>query len=316
MSSETSIKTNHTIFLPQPIDSKGRKLLINAGYCLVEGGDVNIKSLRELDNSVSVIIIHGQYLGAEEIEAMPNLKIIARYGVGLDNIDLVTAEKKGIKVINASTANRESVADAVMMSILMLERNALKTIDYIQNKQWIDSNETENILGLGRDLSDLTIGIIGLGSIGIEISKRARAFGMRIIAYTPHEKKIEGVTLVSFEELIRESDIVSLSCPALPSTHHLINSEVLSKMKPTSFIVNFSRGSVIDTEALVLSLKLKQIAGAALDVYEIEPLPLDHELYKLNNVLLFPHFGTMTKDAEEKTAVVLSKRIIKALSMN
>ena len=87
-------------------------------------------------------------------------------------------------------------------------------------------------------------------------------------------------------------------------------------MKPTSFIVNFSRGSVIDTEALVLSLKLKQIAGAALDVYEIEPLPLDHELYKLNNVLLFPHFGTMTKDAEEKTAVVLSKRIIKALSMN
>ena len=157
---------------------------------MVEGGDVNIKSLRELDNSVSVIIIHGQYLGAEEIEAMPNLKIIARYGVGLDNIDLVTAEKKGIKVINASTANRESVADAVMMSILMLERNALKTIDYIQNKQWIDSNETENILGLGRDLSDLTIGIIGLGSIGIEISKRARAFGMRIIAYTPHEKKL------------------------------------------------------------------------------------------------------------------------------
>lgn len=299
------------ILLPHPMDEAGRKVLLKAGFELIDGTGASPEILRKEGREAQGIILHVEPFGATEMDAMPNLRVIGRNGVGVDNVDLAAARERQIRVVNTPMANYESVADMVVMSILMLERQASESLRFVEAKQW--TKDSRSVLAAGREMSALTLGIIGLGRIGIAVAKRAQAFGMRVIAYNPREKQVENVALVSLNELLRQSDVVSLNCPGTAETHHLINQKTLSQMKSSAFLVNFARGSVVDTAALAKALQEKTIAGAALDVFEEEPLALDNTLMELDNALLFPHIGSFTEEARDRMAIHAAQGVIEVL---
>ena len=299
------------ILLPHPMDEAGRKVLLAAGFELIDGTGASPEILRKEGQEAQGIILHVEQFGAAEMDAMPNLKVIGRNGVGVDNIDLAAARERQICVVNTPMANYESVADIIMMSLLMLERKAGESLNFVTDEKWLLASRS--VLPAGRELSYLTLGIVGLGRIGIEVAKRAQAFGMRVIAYNPREKQVENVEMVSFDELLQQSDVVSLNCPGTAETYHLINQKTLAQMKNSAFLINFARGSVVNTADLTVALQEKIIAGAELDVFEEESLPLDSPLMKLDNVLLFPHIGSFTIEARDRMAVHAAQGVIEVL---
>ncbi len=246
----------------------------------------------------------------EVIEAADNLKVIGRAGVGVDNIDVDKATEKGIIVVNAPQGNTISTAELAVAMLTSLARNIAGANSSVKRGEWNRSTYT------GVELNTKTLGIIGMGRIGTEVAKRTRAMGMTIITYDPYASAEQaekmGVRLVSFEELIKEADFITLHLPYGASTRHLIGEKELAMMKPGVRIINCARGGLIDEDALYKALKEGKIAGAALDVFEEEP-PGNCALLELDNVIVTPHLGALTREAQTNVALQVAEQVIKAL---
>lgn len=227
----------------------------------------------------------------------PRLKVIAKWGTGIDSINAQAAAEHGIQVRNTPNAFTLPVADSVMGYILTFARQL----------PWMDAGMKQGIWKkiAGRSLSECTLGVIGVGNIGKAVLRRARAFGMKllgndIVPIAPDFILENGVEMTSLRDLMSRADFISVNCDLNPTSHHMINAESLGWCRPEAVLINAARGPLVDEPALVEALQSGRIAGAALDVYEVEPLPLDSPLLKMNNVLLASHNANSSPTAWER----------------
>ncbi|RLE60442.1 MAG: D-glycerate dehydrogenase [Thermoprotei archaeon] len=254
-------------------------------------------------------------IDAEVMDAAPNLKVISTYSVGFDHIDVEAATKRGIYVTHTPGVLTDAVAEFTVGLILAITRRILEADKIIRSGEW---NKPWNPFFLtGPELKGKTIGLIGFGRIGIAVAKRLSSFDVKILYYDVTRRwdveSILGVEYTDIETILKESDIVSLHVPLLKSTYHLIGEKELKMMKKTAYLINTARGPVVDTEALVKALKEGWIAGAALDVFEQEPLPSGHPLTKLENVILTPHIASATIEARQRMAELAAKNLVAVL---
>lgn len=258
---------------------------------------------------MDAIICSSDPLSARVIESADRLKVIARTGVGFNTVDVKAATAKRIPVCILPGANRHAVAEFAFTLMLASGRKLLQNLSEVENGGWKSID--------GMELAGKTLGIVGLGTIGKEVAQRARAFEMRLLAYDVmrDEQFAEGngVTYVPLDQLLRESDFVTLHCFLDKNSYHLINAERLALMKPTAILVNSARGGVVDSEALYEAIKEKRIAGAALDVHEQEPLPGDSPLRGLPNVLLTPHAAAATVEYRNHAPFLAADAVIQVL---
>lgn len=300
------------VLVAAPIHEKALNLLKENGFEVVYEEYPEEERLVEIVRDVDAIIVRSKpKVTRKVIEAAPKLKVIARAGVGLDNVDLKAAEERGIKVVNSPAASSRSVAELVIGLIFNVARKIAFADRKMREGVWAKKQ------CLGIELEGKTLGIIGFGRIGYQIGKIAKALNMNVLLYDPYPNeeraKEVGGRFASLEDLLRESDVVTLHVPLLDSTYHLINEERLKLMKKTAILINAARGPVVDTEALVKALKEGWIAGAGLDVYEEEPLPKDHPLTKLDNVVLTPHIGASTVEAQMRAGVQVAEKVVEIL---
>jgi len=282
------------------------RVLISAPYAMpvigwyraqleTAGCEVVVASVRErlsedellpLVGHIDGIICGDDQITERVLAAAPRLKVISKWGTGIDSINLEAAARRGIPVRNTPNAFSEPVADTVMGYILLFARRLDVMNRDIRNGHWRKPQLVS--------LRETTLGVIGVGNCGKAVVRRAVAFGMRVLGNDIVDMPADflastGIQMVSLETLLREADFVSLNQTLNPTSYHLINDETLALMKPTAYLINTSRGPVVDEGALVRALQRKQIAGAALDVFEVEPLPDDSPLRHLENCWLAPH---------------------------
>ncbi|WP_456321704.1 D-2-hydroxyacid dehydrogenase, partial [Palaeococcus sp. (in: euryarchaeotes)] len=290
------------VLVAAPLHEKAIEVLKNAGFEVVYEEYPDEERLLELAKDVDAIIVRSKpKVTRKVIENAPNLKVIGRAGVGLDNIDLDAAKERSIEVVNSPGASSRSVAELAMALMFNVTRKIAFADRKMREGVWAKKQ------CMGFELDGKTLGIVGFGRIGYNIAKIAKAMGMNLLLYDPYPNferaKEVGGKFVELEELLKESDVVTLHVPLLDSTYHLINEERLKLMKPTAILINAARGPIIDTNALVKALREGWIAGAGLDVFEEEPLPAGHELTKLDNVVLTPHIGASTVEAQMRAGV-------------
>jgi glyoxylate reductase len=246
-------------------------------------------------------------------EAGPQLKVISNYAVGVDNIDVKAATARKIPVGNTPDVLTDATADFAFTLMMVAGRRLLEAERYVRAGKW---KTWGPMLLLGVELKGATLGLVGFGRIGKAMSRRAVGFDMRVIYYSPNEKKPDPdvkATRVDLETLLQESDFISLHTPLTLDTRHMIDSEALSKMKPNVVLVNTSRGPVVDMDALYEALKEGRIFGAGLDVTEPEPLPLNSPLLTLDNIVIAPHIASASKAAREKMSWMAAKNLIAGL---
>ncbi|MBT1666922.1 phosphoglycerate dehydrogenase [Curtobacterium flaccumfaciens] len=266
--------------------------------------------LAALSDAHAVLVRSATKIDAEAIAAAPLLKVVARAGVGLDNVDIKAATTAGVMVVNAPTSNIISAAELTVGHILSLARHIPAAHASLAAGAWKRSSYT------GVELYEKTVGIIGLGRIGALITQRLQAFGVTVIAYDPYVTTARaqqlGVELVSLEDLLRRADFTTIHMPRTPETLGMISDAQFALMKPTAFVVNVARGGLIDEDALHRALTSNTIAGAGLDVFVAEP-PKDSPLLALPNVVVTPHLGASTDEAQEKAGVSVAKSVRLAL---
>ncbi|NJD98462.1 hydroxyacid dehydrogenase [Thermococcus sp. LS1] len=300
------------VLVAAPLHEKAIEVLKNAGFEVVYEEYPDENKLIELAKDVEAIIVRSKpKVTRKVIEAAPKFKVIGRAGVGLDNIDLEAAKERGIKVVNSPAASSRSVAELTVALMFAVARKIAFADRKMREGVWAKKQ------CMGIELEGKTIGIVGFGRIGYNVAKIAKALGMNVLLYDPYPNeeraKEVGGKFVSLEELLKESDVVTLHVPLIDATYHLINEERLKLMKPTAIIINAARGAVIDTEALVKALEEGWIAGAGLDVFEEEPLPEGHPLTKFDNVVLTPHIGASTVEAQMRAGVQVAEQIVEIL---
>ncbi|NJC95289.1 MAG: dihydrofolate reductase [Anaerolineales bacterium] len=251
---------------------------------------------------------------ARVIEACsPRLKIISKWGTGIDSIDAEACSRYGIRIGRTLNAFTTPVADTVLGYMLA----------FVRRQPWMDremkAGKWEKIPG--RALSECTLGVVGVGNIGKAVTRRARAFGMKVygndILDIDHVFVSEtGIEMTSLENLLKNSDFVSLNCDLNPTSHHLMNTDTFALMKPTSVLINTARGPIVDEESLIEALQAERLGGAALDVFEVEPLPLESPLMKMDNVLLAPHNSNSSPAAWERVHWNTIKNLLDGLGMD
>lgn len=270
-----------------------------------EVGPLPDERMRELLKEADALIVGTDKLSEAAIDAAPRLKVISKYGVGVDNIPVGYAESKGVKVVNTPGVNNESVADYTLALILA----AARSIPY---------NHAELVAGrwsktTGVEIHRKTIGILGFGAIGRAVARRAQGFEMTVLAYDPYVDEAAmselGAVKASFDELIVQSDIVSVHMPLTAETKDLLNADVFRRMKPDAIVVNTSRGGVVSEHDLYEALKEKRIRGAALDVFSEEPLR-HSPLFELDNVVLTPHNAAATVEAVQRMTVESTRNVL------
>ncbi len=271
--------------------------------------DVIIERVKDKDALVSLLT---DPIDAEVMDAAPNLRIISQYAVGFDNIDVKAATERGIYVTNTPGVLTETVADFAFALLLAVARRLVEADHYVRSGQW--KVAWHPLMMLGTDVHGATLGIVGMGRIGQAVARRAKGFGMKILYYDvvprPEIEKEVGAKRVDLETLLKESDFVSLHVPLLPETYHMIGEGELKMMKPTAFLINTARGKVVDQKALYRALKEGWIAGAALDVFEREPIPPDDPLLQLKNVVLAPHAASASIETRSKMADIVAENLI------
>ncbi|UCR89126.1 phosphoglycerate dehydrogenase [Mycetocola spongiae] len=266
--------------------------------------------LAALAEANAILVRSATQVDAEAISAAPKLQVIARAGVGLDNVDIKAATTAGVMVVNAPTSNIISAAELTVGHILSLARHIPAAHAALAQGQWKRSKYT------GTELFEKTVGIIGLGRIGALITERLKAFGVRVVAYDPYVTSARaqqlGVTLLTLDELLAQSDFITIHMPRTPETLGMIGVEQLKAMKPTAYVVNVARGGLVDEDALYDALVSGEIAGAGLDVFVSEP-PTETKLLGLENIIVTPHLGASTGEAQEKAGVSVAKSVRLAL---
>ncbi len=246
-------------------------------------------------------------------EAGPQLKVISNHAVGFDNIDVPAATARKIPVGNTPGVLTDATADFAFALMMSVARRIPEAERYVHAGKW---KTWGPMLLLGVDLKGATLGLVGFGRIGKAMARRALGFDMRVIYYDPNETKPDPdlkAEPVDFETLLEESDFISLHTPLTPDTRHLIDSQALSKMKPSAVLVNTSRGPVVDPEALYEALKERRIFGAGLDVTEPEPLPMDSPLLTLDNIVIVPHVASASRTSRDMMAWMAAQNLVAGL---
>lgn len=288
-------------------DTEPLDLLKRSGFEVImnpKGAILTEDELIKLIEDVDAIIIGVDPLTENVLKHAKKLKVISKYGVGVDNIDLEYAKKNNIEVERAINANSNAVADYAFTLLASVARRAVEIHEACLVNDWSKRNAL--------DIYGKTLGIVGYGAIGQGLAKRASGFDMDILIYDPFCESVELGRKVELEELITQSDFISLHLPLNKETHHLIDEKALGKMKNNAIIINTSRGGIIDEKALYKSLKDKEIYGAGLDVFETEP-PSDSPLITLDNVVLGAHSAASTEGAVNTMGQMASNNIVKHL---
>lgn len=259
--------------------------------------------------------VDGVLLGTEKVDreildAAHRLKVISRYGVGLDNVDVACAREKGIQVLNAAGANATAVADMAVTMMLMLSRGSLKLDSQVRSGDWTEP--------VGIELEGKLLGIIGFGNIGAQVAKRVKGFGMRVIAYDAfRNEKLAAEAGVMYadelDELLAQADYITLHVPHTAQTHHMIGKAQLDIMKRSAILINTARGGIIDEAALADALQAGRLGGAGLDVFEEEPLPVDSPLLKCPRTVFSPHTAADTYESARKVSLATVRNLIKVL---
>lgn len=292
-----------------PLDKTAMKILADSGLFEITAEVLDKNALLKIMPEVEILVVRSATkVTAEVIEAGKKLKLIARAGVGLDNVDAEAAEARGIMVKNTPGANAISVAELTFGLLLGLVRQIPRGVYGIKDGKW----EKKDLKG--NEIFGKTMGIIGFGAIGRTVAKIALAFGMKVVAYDPYVNSTDlEVTLVdSIEKLLPKADVVSLHIPLTPETKHIIGEKEISLMKDGVIIINASRGGTIDEQALYNGLISEKISGAALDVFEVEP-PSDElrrKLIGLGNVICTPHIGASTSEGQKRVGLEMAKIIV------
>ncbi len=301
-----------SVLICDVVDPILNKILIDNGLKVSYEPEITPEQILEKISSFNIIIVRSRTIITKEmIERADNCKIIARVGVGLDNVDQDAARSKNIRVINAVEGAMNAVAELVLGLMLSLARQTTRADRAIRNEQWLKKELK------GTELRGKYLGIIGLGNIGKRLGRVARALNMNIIGYDviPIDEEFAkevGLMKADLNTLLQSSDYVSIHVPLLDSTYHLLDAEKISTMKKTAKIINTSRGGVVDEDALYDALKNGTLGGAALDVFEKEPA-IGTKLAELDNVILTPHIGAQTKEAQSLAANVIAEKIIQIL---
>lgn len=264
-----------------------------------------------LECSVAELVIgdkrHAHRLPREVLRRMTRCLLIQQPAVGYDVIDERAAAEFGIAVANAAGYNRDAVADWTVMAILNLIRKGTWGDRRMREGAWPKSEM------MGHELGALTVGIVGLGNVGTALATRLVAFGSSVVYADAVERSFAGAQRVSFEDLLEVADVVCVHVPLNEETHHLINSEALARMRQGAYLVNASRGPVVEERALVAALQSGHLAGVALDVFEQEPTPKDNPLRRMENVFLSPHIGGATMEAEARVLEVVRDNLLRVL---
>jgi D-3-phosphoglycerate dehydrogenase len=303
---------NQSVLICDHVNPTLKEILEKNGLKVTYEPEITTEQIAEKIGNFQVVVVRGRTkLSRELIEKADKCKIIARVGVGLDNIDQEAAKEKNIRVINAVEGATTAVAELVIGLMLSMAREIPRADREIRNGNWIKKELA------GSELKGKYLGIIGLGNIGKRLGRLTRALNMNIIGYdvVPIDEEFSkevGLMKADLDTLLSSADYVSLHVPLLDSTHHMINAEKLKLMKNTARIINTSRGGVIDEEALYNSLKEGNIAGAALDVFEVEPAT-GNKLTTLPNFVATPHMGAQTKEAQLLAANIIAEKIIQVL---
>jgi len=240
------------------------------------------------------------------LSQMPKLKVIARYGVGYDNVNLDDADAHGIIVTNTPGANATAVAETAVMHMLMAGRSFYQ--------QRLSITEDVNNIQIGQEVTNKTIGIIGFGAIGQKIDQLLTGFNVKVLAYARHNKVVKNGRMASLEEIYTQSDFVVLALPATSETNNMIDMAVFKKMKSNAVLVNIGRGTVIDEQALINALKSGEIAGAGLDVVAVEPISEDNELLSLPNVFVTPHVAAKSREAFDTVGLTAAEEVVRVLN--
>ena len=266
---------------------------------------------RSIVDADAILVRSATKLDSEALSHAKKLRIIARAGVGLDNVDVAAATTQGIMVVNAPTSNITSAAELAVSLLLASARNIVPANIALKKGEWKRSKFT------GIELSEKTIGIVGFGRIGVLVAQRLAGFGVHLIAYDPFVQPAKAAThnvkMVSLDELLEQSDFITVHLPKTPETAGLIGQEALKKVKPTVRIINASRGGIVNEQALFTALKEGRVAGAGIDVYDSEPCT-DSPLFTLDQVVSTPHLGASTDEAQEKAGIAVAKSVRLALS--
>lgn len=297
------------VVIPKNLSQKGKDTLLHAGFNLVELEDLSASSVIKTAPEASAIILMTEPFENFDITKMPNLKIIARHGVGYDNVDDDFWGKNGVYVTITPNANASTVAETTFAEILDLSKNLTATSNEMRKGNFDYKNSHR-----GFNLAGKTLGIMGFGRIGKHVSKLANVFDMKILIYDPFVKTTKIGSLVNREDIFRQSDILTLHMAVTEDNKAGIGSREFELMKDTALLINLGRGALVNQDELLEALREKKIAGAALDVFNEEPLPLNSEFYQLENVLLTPHIASNTKNAMENMAVDAANEVIKVLN--
>lgn len=302
----------YKVLITDPLSDQGiEKLLEDKEIQVVQKTDLTYDELLlEIETADALLVRSQTNVTREVIEKGRNLKVIARAGVGVDNIDVTAATEKGIVVVNAPDGNTISTAEHTFAMLISLARNIPQAYHSLIREEW----RRKDFIGV--ELNKKTLSIIGLGRIGSEVAKRAKAFRMNVLAYDPYlteERALKlGVQKASFEEAIAKGDFITIHTPLTKETHHLINADTIKQMKDGVRIINCARGGIIDEHALYQAIQSGKVAGAAIDVFEQEP-PGNHPLLSLPQVIATPHLGASTREAQENVAMDVAEEVLHIL---
>ncbi|HJS68352.1 MAG TPA: hydroxyacid dehydrogenase [Nitrososphaera sp.] len=294
------------------IDQAGIDSMKRAGLSVDYRPEIKPAELVSSVRDYEVIIVRSRTkITKEVVDAAASAKIIARVGVGLDNVDVKAAEEKKIRVINAPEAASIAVAELAIGLMISLARSIPRADAESKRGNWIKKEL------MGTQLSGKYLGIVGVGNIGRNIGRMAKGLRMNLIGYDPYPINPEyiketGMIVTDINTLLESADFVTCHVPSTPETKHMFNAERFAKMKPSAYLVNTSRGEIIDENALYEALKSGKLAGAALDVFEVEP-PTNKQLLGLPNLVCTPHVGAQTREAQELASTVIAEKVIQIL---
>ena len=312
-----SADSRPTVLITEPIGASGLRILECACTCIVPWRDgppgaTDPERLRAQLATVDAVVVRLFPVADADLAAAPRLKLVAKHGAGLDNVDCAAAARRGVPVIYTPGANSNAVAEHALGLLLALARNTCCADAALRSAQ---PYQKEQFLGL--ELSGKTLGVIGLGRIGARVARKAHGLEMRVLAYDPYVDRGAyrgpAAFVDSLEELLAGADFVTLHVPLTAETRHMIDARALALLKPGSRVVNTSRGGVIDETALGAALQAGTLAGAALDVFEEEPLAADHPLTRTPNTLITPHVSGLTTEAMAAVSEQVARGVIEVL---
>jgi D-3-phosphoglycerate dehydrogenase len=300
------MSSERVVVVADPIDREALSRL-KGGPCRVVDASADPSTLpTHLADAWGLIVRSRTKVTADLLTKAPHLELVARAGVGVDNIDMAATAARGIRVVNAPSAATQSVAELTIALYLLLVRGLYPSISATKAGKWERGTH-------GRELSGKTVGFVGYGRIARDVARRLAPFGVKLLAYDPFvPTTADGTEMVPLEALLERADIVSLHAAVTAENHHLLDAPAFGRMKPGAFLVNVARGALVDEAALLAALASGRLAGAALDVFEVEP-PMNRELLAHPNVIPTPHLGASTHDAQARAGTDTVDEVLRAL---